>query len=550
MIADFYLCPRCKKIVVHKDNKCPNCGILLRAIDQGEAFLTGPCQPRREIVNLGKGVSLIDRFQIKELLGKGRFGAIYLAQDLLRSDDVALKVVGLGSCEKDLSALHLQREMQTNKIIMDYSHVIQVYDFHLVPWEGSVLLLQSMEYANGGTFRKWLAEYKEDIETRRKSGLKFFKQICYGVCSIHQAGAFLLDLKPDNLLFCENVLKVSDFGTAKFAETIGSKSTHLTDIRLHDSGTPIYMSPEQFIAPHIDDIDLRSDIYSLGIILYELLHPKCHPPFNGSYRRLRELHLEVQAPRLPETNEKLRRIVARCLKKDPVKRYQTADELIEALEGKSPKEIEPRNLVDIKSKQTTNSLEKTWEEASNCYTKGKFKNAAALADDILKMQPDNGRALSLKEKLNDRFLTAERFYQEISGTSEGDLSDLIELLEEAISIYPDHPSGQLVQTKLAARARQYRKAMEEGLSAFQKEYWLTALSWYRKAFELHCGTQNLNQIIEFLTQIENTRQKINVVVQQGNFDAAIGLARTVDIYVDEMKDRMPAFRQSRMYDEI
>jgi serine/threonine protein kinase len=528
---------------------CPDCGIQLGAIDQGESFLTDSYQTRREGVSLATGAMLIDRFQIKNLLGKGRFGTIYLADDTLRLKEVALKVVDLGFCEENLAALHLQHEMKIRDKILDYSYVIQVFDFHLVPWEGSVLLLQSMEYANGGTFRKWLVEHKENFETRRKTGLKLFIQACYGVRSFHQAKAVHLDLKPENLLFCDNLLKVSDFGTARLDETIRHPTGLLRDTASPEAGTPIYMSPEQFITPHPNDLDARSDIYSLGIILYELIHPKCCPPFGGSFRRLRELHLGVPAPRLPEAGEKLSRIVTRCLEKNPAYRFQSVDELIDALEGKLLHEVKAKNAVDIESKNIAALLEKTWEKASHCYTKGNFKEAAALADDVLTLQSDHTPARRLKEELNDRFGQAERFYQEISVNLQGDLSDSIKLLEEAISIYPDHPSGHLVQTKLAARVRQYREAMQEGLNALQEEHWETALAWYRKAFQLLPGTQHLSQIIEFLNQIENTRREIDTAIQQGKFHTALGLARSLDISVEEMKERLPALRESRMYDD-
>jgi serine/threonine protein kinase len=428
-------------------------------------------------------------------------------------------------------------------MIMDYSNVIRVYDFHLVPWEGSVLVFQSMEYAGGGTFRKWLAEHKADVETRRKTGLKFFKQACAGVRSIHQTGAFMLDLKPDNLLFCGDVIKVSDFGTAKFSETIGGRPIHLPDNGAPALGTAEYMSPEQFLAPHPDDIDLRSDIYSLGIILYELLHPKCHPPFDGSYQRLQKLHVQLRAPSLPQTAEKNGHIVARCLEKDPSERYQTVDELIAALEGESPPEIGMKKSFKTKKEQTTDIIRKTWENASRCYAKGKFNEAADLVDEILSAKSDHAQARRLKEELANRFAQAEGFYREISTISEGSLTEPIELLEEAISIYPDHPSGPLVQAKLAVRVRQYCIAMEEGLNALQKEHWETALAWYHKAFQLHPETPYLSQLIESLTQIKNYRIEMDAAIRQGNLDTALSLARLVDVRVEEMTARIPAFRQ-------
>jgi serine/threonine protein kinase len=508
--------------------------------------LSGPFTPGDEGVNLIKGVTLINRFQIKCLLGKGRFGATYLAQDALRSAEVALKVVDLGHSGENLAVLHFQHEMTVNDRILDYSHVIQVFDFHLVLWEETMLLLQSMEYANKGTFRKWLAEHKEDFETRRKLGLKFFKQACYGVCSFHNYITHL-DLKPENLLFCDDVLKVSDFGTAKLAEPIENSAKLLPEISSLKTGTPVYMSPEQFLVSHPDDLDARSDLYSLGVILYEMLHPKGHPPFNGSYNQLRELHLKAPVPLLPEFGEKYSRIITRCLEKDPANRYQAIDDLVDAFEEKRIHKHSLQDSNKVEDKKPSDLLEKIWEKASHCYTHGSFKEAAALSNEVLNIQPDHTQARRLNEELSDRFARAEQFYQEISLNLEGDLSILIKLLEEAIAIYPNHPSGHLIQTKIAARARQFRKAMEKGLIALQEENWETALNWYHKAFQLNPATQHLSQLIESLNQVVDTRRKMEAALQERKFDTALYLAHLVDIHVDEMKDQMPALRESRIH---
>ena len=547
MITDFRLCAGCHKIVAHKDNKCPDCGIQLRIIDQGESFLSGPFIPRGDGVNLIDGATLIDRFQIKCLLGKGRFGTTYLAQDGLRSAEVALKVIDLGSCEENLAALHLQREMTVNDKILDYSHVIHVFDFHLVTWEGSALLLQSMEYANKGPFRKWLAEHKQYFETRQKLGLKFFKQACYGVCAVHHAHIVHLDLKPENLLFCDDVLKVSDFGTAKLAKPLENSAGLLPEASSVRTGTPIYMSPEQFLVSDSDDLDARSDLYCLGVILYEMLHPKGQPPFSGSYRQLQELHLKAPVPRLPEFGKKFNEIITRCLEKDPANRYQSIDDLVDALEGKSIHELSLKDSKNAEDKKASDLLEKTWEKASRCYAKGSFKQAAALSNEVLTIQPAHIQARRLNEELSDRFARAERFYQEISLNLEGDLSVLIELLEEAITIYPDHPSGDLIQAKIAARARQFRKTMEKGLIALQEEHWQMALNCFHKAFELNPAAQHLNQIIESLNQVVDTRRKMEATLQERKFDAALYLASLVDIQVGEMKDQIPALSESRIH---
>ena len=341
------LCSQCGKMVFPKDGNCPVCAIKLGDNEDKENFISGPYGQQRPIVSLYPGDTLMKRFEIKRHIGNGRFSSVYLAKDSLRKKEVALKVVEIGPLSEDTADLQLKREMKVHNRISDHKYVVKVYDMHFAPWGGTGLMLLSMEYASGGTFRKFLLERSEDLETRRTVGLSYLKQACRGVAVVHEAKAVHIDLKPENLLFCGKVLKVSDFGSAKIAQQMTQTSTSTWEMPSLEEGTPVYMSPEHFRAPHPDDVDLRADIYSLGIILFELLHPECRPPFGGSNPRLKELHLTVPAPRLPGSDKNMSDIVAQCLEKDPTKRYQTVLELIGDLEKgfsterKVPKPLKP-----------------------------------------------------------------------------------------------------------------------------------------------------------------------------------------------------------------
>jgi len=296
------------------------------------------------------------------------------------------------------------------------------------------------------------------------------------------------------------------------------------------------MSPEHFTAGHLDDLDERTDIYSCGVILYELVHPKGRPPFEGSYERLRQLHLEVPAPRLPEAGEKLAKVIARCLEKNPADRYQSVAELLDDLEER-PNDIK----LEASTEETENNLEETWERASLFFSQGDLNEAARLTEKVLDAQPDHPGARQLKEELSSRFSQAEQFYREIDRDLDGgDLAELIDLLNNAVSIYSEHPAGLLVQAKLGARARQYRNAMEEGLMALKEERWGSALECFRKAMNLHPGGTNLGPIIGFLTRIEDLRRDIHQALAQGEFKTALRLAHLVDLLVEQMKRAIPA----------
>jgi outer membrane protein assembly factor BamD (BamD/ComL family) len=152
----------------------------------------------------------------------------------------------------------------------------------------------------------------------------------------------------------------------------------------------------------------------------------------------------------------------------------------------------------------------------------------------LAAQPDHPGAQQLKDELSKRFSQSEQLYQEIDrGLNGGDLSELVALLQEAVSIYPEHPAGRLVQIKIGARARQYRGAMEEGLRALEEERWGTALECFRQALRLHHGANSLREIIEPLNKISDLRQEIHRAIAQGESGKALRLARLADLLIEK-----------------
>jgi serine/threonine protein kinase len=535
MTTVFGFCLGCRKAVRLEGGRCQDCGLRIKDDGQNNPFLSGPFMSRGTALTLHTGATLLDRFRIEQHLGNGRFGSVYLAEDMLRSMQVALKVTDVGPQSEEIAALQLQREMAIYAKISDFQHVIRVYDLHFVPWGGSGLLVLSMEYANGGTFRKWLVDHQEDWEARQTTGLEYFKQACRGVNAIHRANATHLDLKPENFLFLDGVLKVSDFGAASCAQILQKSSGIHWETLPSELGTPAYMSPEHFIAAHPDNLDARADIYSLGITLYELLHPKGRLPFGGPFGRLRELHLEVPAPRISEVGEKLAEVVARCLEKNPAHRYQSVAELLNDLEEK------PAAIALEAS--TGEALEETWERASHSFSQSDFKEASRLAEKVLEVKRDHPGGLQLREEVSMRFGQAEQLYQEIAADLKGgDLSELTELIEEASNTYPGHPAGHLVQVRLGARARRYRNVMEEGLEELQEEHWESALECFCQVLKLNPGAVRLKQIIALLTRIKEMRRDIDQALAQREFRKALRLARSVDLQVVQMKSGIPALK--------
>jgi len=237
------------------------------------------------------------------------------------------------------------------------------------------------------------------------------------------------------------------------------------------------------------------------------------------------------------------RIVARCLEKNPDDRYQSVQDLLYDLKHRRYSNIDSPLCEDVGTDNTTNKLERTWETTSLCFAEDDFNEATRLTEIILSTEPKHTRARELREELQSRFDQAQLFYQEIAQNLEtGDLSNLIVLLQEAVSIYPDHPEAHLVQSKLAAKTKRYRRIVEQGLQVLQEEQWEPALDFFKEAIALHSGALWLKPIIKSLAELKDMRRNMNQAFDQEIFNKALLYARSIDLQVEEMKKRIPAMR--------
>ena len=527
-------CPTCNRFVEDAAGKCATCGSELRTPGAADYFVSGPYRRCSPAAKIEPGTLLLNRFTVVRRIGHGNGTAVYLGQDAVRSAEVALKVVEVGPCTPDGAAQQLQHEMRLHERVADHRHVIRVYDMHFVPTGGTGLLLLSMEYADEGTLRQWLLERREDLQQRRAEGLRYFKEACRGVGAIHEAGAAHLDLKPENLLFVNGVLKVSDFGVSLAAQSLQTATGVPWDRFPAYPGTAPYMSPEHFAAPHLDDLDARSDIYSLGVILFEIQHPRCRPPFGGSYERLRELHLRVPAPQLAEANDVMARAVARCLDKTPANRYPDVWSLLDDLEGRGDANDLPRESNDELAGN------RIWEQARWHLAAGDYCQALKCCGQLLEVCPDHGDARRMSEELKLKYEQAEQIYRTIDSTvDQRSLTELVSLLREAVALFPGHPAGRMTQANLAVRAQTYRQCMEAGRQAAQDGFWDAAMTQFQHAQQLDPVGTGAAHALEFITdvrgEVTELRRRIDEAIQQQDRDRAMALAGAIDEYLDEIR---------------
>ena len=254
----------------------------------------------------------IDGYRVHRLLGEGGMAKVYLATQMSLGRDVAIKV--LKSAHDELTKERFFSEAKTLAAIA-HPRVLNIYDMGELQ-DGRLYLV--MEYLPSGDLRAILGPPVDH-------GLiiQYLKQICEGLDVVHQSNIVHRDVKPGNILIRDpGGLVLADFGIAK---KIGSDNDLTKDGA--SVGSPSYCSPEQTTEKSLDP---RSDLYSLGVILVELLVG--HNPFLGESATETAInHLQMPVPTLPVEHERFQRLVDRLLAKDPSMRFESAGALLEEL---------------------------------------------------------------------------------------------------------------------------------------------------------------------------------------------------------------------------
>ncbi len=246
---------------------------LLQAHEADEGFLPEqPTGPVSFVPVSEKPGDRIGRYKLRERIGEGGCGVVYVAeQEEPVRRKVALKVIKLGMDTRNVVA-RFQAERQA-LALMDHPNIAQVHDAGATETGRPYFV---MELVRGIK----ITDYCDQQRLSTRERLELFIKVCQAVQHAHQKGVIHRDLKPSNILVTVNdgvpVPKVIDFGIAK------ATTGRLTDLTVYTDlhqfiGTPAYMSPEQATMTSLD-IDTRSDIYSLGVLLYELLTG--HTPFD------------------------------------------------------------------------------------------------------------------------------------------------------------------------------------------------------------------------------------------------------------------------------
>jgi len=291
-------------------------GQIDRLRDEISGVSDAPIESDGSLELLKSGDVFADRYRIERPLGKGGMGMVYLATDLELGERIAIKTLRSDILTSDETAIErFRNEIRLARRIA-HRNIVRTHDFGK---SGGVFFL-TMEFVEGTTLRAVL-------DSRGHLGadamLAIAKQLSDALKCAHDDGIIHRDIKPQNLLLQgSGTLKVMDFGVARLAERTGT----LTQAGLM-VGTPTYMAPEQLLD---EGVDARSDLYSMGVVLYECLTGR--PPFEARSPIsliTKILHEAAPPPEtlFPEVPQRVSSMVMSLLEKDPAKRIQSASDL-------------------------------------------------------------------------------------------------------------------------------------------------------------------------------------------------------------------------------
>jgi eukaryotic-like serine/threonine-protein kinase len=270
-------------------------------------------------------VGLAGRYMLERELGRGGMATVYLAHDLKHDRPVALKVLH-SELAATLGPVRFLREIKL-AARLQHPHILSVHD----SGETAGCLWFTMPYVDGESLR---ARLRREKQLPVGDALRITCEAAEALDYAHRHGVIHRDVKPDNILLSETHALVADFGIGRALGIAGADET-LTDSGVV-IGTPAYMAPEQAMGE--STIDGRSDVYSLGVVLYEMLVGE--PPFTGPTAQVvLAKRITGEAPRLrhlrPAVPAQVEQVVARALSPTPADRFQTAAELGRALAAAS-----------------------------------------------------------------------------------------------------------------------------------------------------------------------------------------------------------------------
>lgn len=305
-------CPHCQSENPEAAQYCAECGIKIEPVKVTGSNQVKPIQPSREALVVGSTFG--QRYKIIAELGQGSLGKIYKAFDMSREKEVVLKLVKPEIAQYKKTLELFSTDLKAARKIV-HRNVARMFDFN----EAEGISYIRMEYAQGQDLKELISQARR---MRIEKTLAIATQVSEGLAQAHRLGIVHGDLKPSNIMVDKDgTAKILNFGVAAsvYAKGISDAGGILS--------SPQYMSPERLEGK---DVDPKSDIYSLGIILFEMVTG--HVPFEGDDPAAIAQRHKTEIPKIPDELGPiipldLSRLILKCLEKDKKKRYQTAEDL-------------------------------------------------------------------------------------------------------------------------------------------------------------------------------------------------------------------------------
>jgi serine/threonine protein kinase/regulator of sirC expression with transglutaminase-like and TPR domain len=441
-------------------------------------------QPRREAaLAFAKGDKIGGIFQIYGVLGQGGFGTVLLVYDLEAGEICALKTFRDELLANAEARTAFQREASRWVDIGEHPFILTARSVRQVS-NRLYVKMDSVPHDEEG--RSTLAHYLSGRTQRPvtlEEQLEWGIQFCLGMEHANQHGIIChRDIKPQNILITANKsLKISDFGLALVAEASprmnvpvpasapvpGEQPFSLSVINARGKricGTPGYIPPEIYRS---EPGDTRSDIYSFGLVLWQMAAQSPTPPFSGYLRGdldayLRAVYETQMTGNTPPVDGPMQPIIARCTDKDPEKRYQTFTELREELEAILWREVAKTVEVPDKTEATTDSL---YQRAISLCNVQRFEEGLAVLDRAIQAAPQN---------------VVLRANRAACLSALGRTIEALQCCDEALQINPQHPYVAFHKACVLAKFGQHVAALicyEQILAKMPKYY----LAWKGKS---------------------------------------------------------------------
>lgn len=485
------------------------------------SFISGPAGITVDADRVTPSDIVLPQFDVKHCIGGTGKATVFLATHKDERRDVALKVVQIPSVLRQKVTTLLEREIDICRRLPACSALLPAERLHFVANKDGVCLgVIEMVFADGGSLRDWLRKHQDDIVTRRHLAVDIFRGLCTAVGAAHDAGIVHLDVKPENVLFVQGRLKLADFGAAVVLPHRATPESG-GDVLLSpdpSTGTAEYMGPERWAAGTPGSVDERADIYSLGVILWELCSQRGLPPFEGSSRRVARLHAEGAVAEIAGIPEGLMWIIRKCMAKRPSDRYRHTDELMDALDDACAATTSTEATEDA-------SAEAIRKVISDAMAARELSRAARWCERLLAILPRDEMATEVMAYVAERRAEADVLYQAITMDEDrACLSEAVCIMAQAMECFPGHPLESVTAIRLARQAEVFRENVDACVGAALSGNFSAACGLAARALALNRDATGVARLMfeleQQLSQEGRWRQRRCDALELNNFTDA------------------------------